>query len=199
MTRKPNVKGARAVGMRAIQFQSVEQFTNDLERVGLSDAAGFSGLSCPRTKLIAEGFTNPDCESSRARFEPRWRGESKSREPYLAGDAFAQGFSFSTSRTAGSWNVQTLDKAIAPRGCEGRMPSRQPAGRRRYGRYADFSSIAWAASMKPMVCAMPACQGAGQVICGVWSGMTTPSNLFFARMARMRSISTSPSSMNVSR
>ena len=48
------------------------------------------------------------------------------------------------------------------------MPSRQPAGRRRY---KDLSSLAWAASMKPMVCAMPACQGAGQVICGVWSGM----------------------------
>jgi putative hydrolase of the HAD superfamily len=32
--KEPNVKGARAVGMRAIQFRSVEQFRNDLERLG---------------------------------------------------------------------------------------------------------------------------------------------------------------------
>jgi len=27
--------------------------------------------------------------SSRARLEPRWRGESKSRDPYFAGDSSA--------------------------------------------------------------------------------------------------------------
>ena len=32
--KEPNVKGARAVGMHAIQFQSVEQFTNDLQSLG---------------------------------------------------------------------------------------------------------------------------------------------------------------------
>ena len=34
--KEPNVQGARAVGMRAIQFQSTEQFRNDLEKLGFS-------------------------------------------------------------------------------------------------------------------------------------------------------------------
>jgi putative hydrolase of the HAD superfamily len=32
--KEPNINGARAVGMRAIQFRSVEQFRNDLEKLG---------------------------------------------------------------------------------------------------------------------------------------------------------------------
>ena len=32
--KEPNVKGALAVGMRAIQFRSMEQFVSDLERLG---------------------------------------------------------------------------------------------------------------------------------------------------------------------
>ncbi len=32
--KEPNVKGARAAGMSAIQFQSVERFRNDLEQLG---------------------------------------------------------------------------------------------------------------------------------------------------------------------
>jgi FMN phosphatase YigB (HAD superfamily) len=32
--KEPNVQGARAVGMRAIQFRSVEQLSRDLEELG---------------------------------------------------------------------------------------------------------------------------------------------------------------------
>ncbi len=32
--KEPNVKGARAVGMNALQFRSLEQFGNDLEKLG---------------------------------------------------------------------------------------------------------------------------------------------------------------------
>jgi putative hydrolase of the HAD superfamily len=32
--KEPNVQGARAVGMRALQFRSMEQFVSDLERLG---------------------------------------------------------------------------------------------------------------------------------------------------------------------
>ena len=32
--KEPNVKGALAVGMRAVQFRSMEQFVSDLEALG---------------------------------------------------------------------------------------------------------------------------------------------------------------------
>jgi HAD superfamily hydrolase (TIGR01509 family) len=34
--KEPNVKGALAVGMRALQFRSLEQFVSDLEKLGSS-------------------------------------------------------------------------------------------------------------------------------------------------------------------
>jgi hypothetical protein len=50
-----------------------------------------------------------------------------------------------------------------------------------------------------MAKAMPACQGAPQDICGVWSGISTPVEMVFLQDgATSRSMSTSPSSMNVS-
>ena len=60
------------------------------------------------------------------------------------------------------------------------------------------SNILIAPKAKPKVCVMPACQGPGQLICGVWSGMITPSKLLRFSIESMRTISTSPSSINAS-
>ena len=51
----------------------------------------------------------------------------------------------------------------------------------------------------PIAYAMPACHGAGQLICGVWSGMMTPSKPLSFRTASRRFTSMSPSSMKTSR
>jgi len=43
--KEPNVQGARAVGMRALQFRSMEQFVSDLEALGFRILSGLKSSS----------------------------------------------------------------------------------------------------------------------------------------------------------
>ncbi len=92
--------------------------------------------------------------------------------PAQAAGALIDHRSLSDLRFSHDQNVgrrQNLDPA--------RLPPWNAASPRRCGWLLGHDrSAAWiAALMYPSAYAIPACQGAAQLICGVWSGMNTPS------------------------